>query len=47
MLEHLPTDTEVLLFNGNNIPELDWNLFGIWDDHLKMEVVDLTNNKIR
>lgn len=47
MLEQLPSETEVLIFNGNNISQLDWNLFGIWDEHEGLEVVDLTNNNIR
>ena len=38
MLEFLPDGVEVLLFNGNQIPVLDWNLFGIWDEHPKLEV---------
>lgn len=46
MLEMLPLETQVLLFNGNNINLLDWNLFGMWDDHKYLEVVDLTNNNI-
>jgi len=47
MLEFLPDGVEVLLFSGNQIPVLDWNLFGIWDEHPKLEVIDLTNNGIR
>ncbi len=47
MLDQLPSDTEVLIFNGNNVPHLDWNLFGIWDDHVKLRVIDLTNNGIK
>ena len=47
MLEDLPSETEVLIFNGNVIPELDWNLFGIWHEHTQLKVVDLTNNRIR
>ena len=39
MLEFLPDGVEVLLFNGNQIPVLDWNLFGIWDEHPKLEVI--------
>ena len=45
-LEMLPNGTEILLFNGNNIPLLDWNLLGVWDPHLSLEVIDLTNNQI-
>lgn len=28
VLEHLPKETEVLIFTGNNIVELPWNVFG-------------------
>ena len=46
MLKQLPLHTQVLLFNGNNIPFLDWNLFGVWDDHVDLRVIDLSNNQI-
>ena len=46
MLELLPNGTQVLLFNGNNLGQLDWNLLGVWDDHVKLEVLDLSNNRI-
>ena len=46
MLAQLPHQTEVLLFNGNKIPYLDWNIFGVWDDHKNLTIVDLTNNQI-
>jgi len=45
-LELLPNGTQILLFNGNNIPLLDWNLLGVWDAHEFLEVVDLSNNNI-
>ena len=46
MLKQLPHHTQVLLFNGNNIPYLDWNVFGVWDDHVDLKVIDLSNNQI-
>ena len=30
MLNHLDKRTEVLIFTGNHIPALPWNVFGIW-----------------
>ena len=45
MLEFLPDGVEVLLFSGNQIPVLDWNLFGIWDEHPKLEVIDIEKDK--
>lgn len=47
MLEVLPPETEVLIFVGNKIEDLDWNLFGIWDKHERLQVIDLSNNHIR
>lgn len=47
MLEQLPEETEVLIFNGNNVPVLDWNVLGLWDEHKDLAVIDLTNNRIR
>ena len=35
------------MFNGNNIPFLDWNIFGIVHDRDEFEVIDLSNNKIQ
>ena len=46
MLKQLPRHTQVLLFNGNKIPYLDWNVFGVWDDHVDLKVIDLSNNQI-
>jgi len=46
MLEQLPDNTQVLLFNGNHLSTLDWNVFGVWDEHVKLEVIDLSNNRI-
>jgi len=47
VLEHLPKETEVLIFNGNHIPTLPWNVFGIWKDYENLTVVDLSNNGIK
>lgn len=46
MLELLPNETQVIIFTGNKLIELDWNIFGVWDDHKFLEVVDLSNNRI-
>merc|ERR1719309_1767775 len=47
IIEATPTETEVLIFTGNKFNRLPWNLLGIWDDHEKLEVIDLTNNQIQ
>lgn len=46
-IEFTPKETEVLIMTGNNFETLPWNVLGIWDDHDKLEVVDLTNNRIK
>lgn len=47
MLEHLPPQTEVLLWTGNYVPELPWNVFGAINDLVNLTIVDMSNNHIR
>jgi len=47
VLEYIPTETEVLIFQGNQFKRFPWNLFGILDDRTQLEVIDLTNNQIQ
>jgi hypothetical protein len=47
MLEHLPPQTEVLIWTGNIIPELPWNVFGAINDLANLTIVDMSNNHIR
>ena len=46
MLEFLPDETEVLIFNGNNIEYLPNNVLGITQEHELLKVIDLSNNNI-
>ncbi|XP_071867214.1 trophoblast glycoprotein-like [Bombus fervidus] len=46
-LSHLPNDTQVLIFTGNNLGELPWNVFGTLDSLPHLRVIDMSNNKIR
>lgn len=46
VLEHLPKETEVLIFTGNYIPVLPWNIFGTINDLSALRVVDMSNNHI-
>ena len=46
MLEFLPDETEVLLWNGNNVPYLGQNVLGTTQDHELLKVIDMSNNKI-
>lgn len=47
ILEYLPEQTQVLIFNGNFIPELPWNIFGAFNDLSSLSIVDMSNNHIR
>ncbi|XP_058116548.1 asporin [Anopheles ziemanni] len=47
MLEHLPLQTEVVIFNGNDVAELPWNVFGALNDLVNLTIVDMSNNRIR
>lgn len=47
VLEHLPEETEVLIFTGNTIPELPWNVFGTINELKALRIVDMSNNHIR
>lgn len=45
--EHLPPQTEVLIWTGNYVPELPWNVFGAINDLVNLTIVDMSNNHIR
>jgi len=46
VLESLPLETQVLIFTGNNIQELPWNVFGSIDNLTELSIVDMSNNHI-
>lgn len=46
-LAHLPNETQVLIFTGNELQELPWNVFGKLDSLPNLRVIDMSNNKIR
>ncbi|KAG4069659.1 hypothetical protein HA402_014682 [Bradysia odoriphaga] len=46
-LEYMPANTEVLIFTGNFIPELPWNVFGSINNYSNLNVVDMSNNRIQ
>ncbi|XP_026272278.1 carboxypeptidase N subunit 2 [Frankliniella occidentalis] len=46
-LEHLPMDTQHLIFVGNNISVLPGNIFGDQDHTPNLKVVDMSNNAIK
>jgi Leucine rich repeat len=47
VLQYLPQETEVVIFIGNYLPELGWNVFGAMNDCYNLSIVDMTNNRIR
>jgi len=47
MLAVLPVATEVLIFTGNNITSMPWNIFGKMNDYPSLDVIDMTNNNIQ
>ncbi|XP_012142007.1 trophoblast glycoprotein [Megachile rotundata] len=46
-LAHLPNETQVLIFTGNQLTELPWNVFGTLDSLPNLRVIDMSNNKIK
>jgi hypothetical protein len=47
MLAQLPKETEVLIFNGNNVPYLRNNVIGMTEEHEVLKVIDMSMNKIK
>lgn len=47
MLSSLPEETEVLIFTGNDISVLPWNIFGSYVNLSNLKVIDMSNNAIR
>jgi len=46
MLEDMPVETQVLIFTGNKITSMPWNILGKMNDYPDLEVIDMTNNKM-
>lgn len=47
VLEFMPDEVEILIFTGNIVPELPWNVFGSINDYKNLKIVDMSNNQIR
>lgn len=47
ILEHMPVDTEVLIYTGNNVIDLPLNIFGNYATYEYLKVIDLSNNHIQ
>lgn len=47
VLEHMPTNVEALIFTGNVLVTLPWNIFGKINEYPNLRVIDMSNNHIR
>lgn len=47
ILEHMPKEVEVLIFTGNVLITLPWNIFGKITEYPNLRVIDMSNNHIR
>ena len=46
VLEVLPNITEAVIFTGNDIKSMPWNVFGKLNDYPKLQIIDMSNNNI-
>lgn len=46
VLAYMPAEVEVLIFTGNRLNTLPWNIFGRDNDYPKLRIIDLSNNHI-
>lgn len=47
VLEHMPETVEVVIFTGNVLVTLPWNIFGKINEYPKLRIIDMSNNHIR
>lgn len=47
MLSELPEQTSILIFTGNHIESLPWNIFGELNKFSALRIIDMSNNGIR
>lgn len=47
ILKNMPEMTQVLIFTGNIITELPWNVFGAINDYNDLKIVDMSNNHLQ
>lgn len=47
VLEHMPEEVAVLIFTGNVLVNLPWNIFGKINEYPNLKVIDMSNNHIR
>lgn len=47
VLEHMPAEVTALIFTGNVLVTLPWNIFGKINEYPNLRVIDMSNNHIR
>lgn len=47
VLSRMPKEVEVLIFTGNVLVNLPWNIFGKIGEYPNLRVIDMSNNHIR
>lgn len=46
VLANMPREVEVLIYTGNVLVHLPWNIFGTINEYPKLRVIDMSNNHI-
>lgn len=46
VLAHMPIDVQVLIYTGNVLVQLPWNIFGTINEYPKLRLIDMSNNHI-
>lgn len=47
VLEKMPANVEVVIFTGNFLQTLPWNIFGTINEYPHLRIIDMSNNHIR
>lgn len=47
VLEKMPSNVEVIIFTGNFLQTLPWNIFGTINEYPHLRIIDMRNNHIR
>lgn len=47
VLEHMPSEVDVVIFTGNVLMNLPWNIFGKINEYPNLRIIDMSNNHIR
>lgn len=47
VLEHMPAEVDAIIFTGNVLTSLPWNIFGKINEYPNLKIIDMSNNHIR